>query len=377
MGGAWRARIALAACGTLIAVACPGGAGSARAAAAEALPSARFSAPGVLEYASADSPKDAWAIGSVGNKQNNLYAPVVAHWNGSKWSAASIPKVKYAYLKGVAAVSPTDAWMVGFDQDPTTISNYESALVLHWNGKGWQRIEIPLFAGDFPWAVAATAKSVWIFGSSQIWHLTGGTWHLLPASKPVDGGIAAGVAVAWPSTFWWGGGGYQPATGPETSYVIRWNGVAWKRVAIPMDRPDDNILAMAGGPHGAVWAVGWGSPDGDGAQFATSMLWNGTKWRRVELNASSDFEGVSFVPGGGAWAVGSINSGDFILAARWTGSKWQQVPVPAPGSAFADCNLDAVTATSARDAWAVGSCWNAGLTKLSTWIVHWNGKAWS
>jgi hypothetical protein len=367
-----RGRAAAAACGILTAMGCLGGAGPVHAAGSGPL-AAGFSTPGGLEYVSADSPKDAWAVGG-----GNGPTPIVAHWNGSKWSATPIPKVRYADLKGVAAVSPTDAWLVGFDDDPTTISNYEMALVLHWNGKGWKRIEIPLFAGDFPWAVAATAKSVWIFGSSQIWHLSDGTWNLVPASKPVNGGLANGVAVAWPGTFWWGGGSYQPATGPETSYVIRWNGIAWKRVAIPMDRPNDYIEAMAGGPHGAVWAVGWGSPDGDGAQFATGMLWNGKKWRRVELNAESDFEGVSFIRGGGAWAVGSINNGDFVLAARWTGSAWQQVPVPVPPASTArECNLTAVSATSARDAWAVGSCWNTGLTKTSTWIVHWNGKAWS
>jgi hypothetical protein len=370
MQGSLRARNAIAVCGILVAAACvTGGAPPARAAGLGASPAARsYSTPGTLVDVAAASPASAWAIGNAGS------TPIVLHWNGTKWSRMAIPHVRHAWLNAVAAVSASDAWITGLDEDPVTESNPSDVLVLHWNGRTWSRVQNPLFdGGDLPRDVAATATSVWIFCDSQIWHLAGRTWSLLPASMPVNGSTAGKVAVNWPETFW-RGGTYQPATGPTTAFVVRWNGIAWKRVAIPMDAPGDNILAMAGGPHGRVLAVGYEEPDGSGYQFAASMVWDGKKWRRVPLDyPPSFFEGVGFVPGGTAWAVGSVGSGNTALIARWTGSTWQQLPVTLPALG----NLSAVAATSVHDAWAVGYLLFLSSAKYVTLILHWNGKTWS
>src|SRR5690242_17760591 len=52
-------------------------------------------------------------------------------------------------------------------------------------------------------------------------------------------------------------------------------------------------------------------------------------------------------------------------------SGWQVVPSPSPGPA----GLAAVAATSATDAWAVGSRLTPG-GSYRTLIEHWNGNAW-
>lgn len=355
------------------------GVGGARpaGAAGQAVPSAStsFSTPGNLTDVAATSATNAWAIGDLSNSKTELDTPIVAHWNGTKWSRVTIPHVHSAMLDAVAAVSPSDAWIVGFDEDPVTPGNYETALVLHWNGHTWTRVLKPLFAGDVPGDVAATAKSVWVFGQDQIWHLAGGTWSLLPASLPLNGTTYPSVGVAWPATFW-RGGYYQPATGPYTAYVVRWNGFEWKRVAIPMHHPYDIIEAMAGGPHGQVWAVGYGSPTGGAnADFAESMLWNGKQWRQEPtIQGNSTFLGVGFIPGGGAWAVGFFGFGG-VLAARWTGKAWK--PAPAPG-VNPHVFLNAVAATSARNAWAVGSVFQPVTAATPTTVIlHWDGSKWS
>jgi eukaryotic-like serine/threonine-protein kinase len=70
-----------------------------------------------------------------------------------------------------------------------------------------------------------------------------------------------------------------------------------------------------------------------------------------------------------AWAVGS--SGSFAsptpLIAHWNGTSWRQVP----GSGLPSGELAAVAATSASNAWAVGS--TAGGKTL---ILHWDGTSW-
>ena len=68
-----------------------------------------------------------------------------------------------------------------------------------------------------------------------------------------------------------------------------------------------------------------------------------------------------------AWAVG-ITSTSKTLILRWNGSAWKLIRSPNP-SAGRDI-LGGVTATSARNAWAVGSAGSGTL------ILRWNGTAW-
>jgi hypothetical protein len=67
-------------------------------------------------------------------------------------------------------------------------------------------------------------------------------------------------------------------------------------------------------------------------------------------------------------ALGTLPVSKTVIA-HWNGSAWNQVPSPSPPqSGLAD-----VAATSARNAWAVGSY---GSTHPETLILRWNGTSW-
>ena len=99
-------------------------------------------------------------------------------------------------------------------------------------------------------------------------------------------------------------------------------------------------------------------------------LWNGAVWNTLNNRAlppSSELNGVALFPGG-AWAVGKYGNIEhkgegkaFIL--RVTGTTVRKVPIP---RMVYGTVLNDVAATSATDAWAVG-----------TPTLHWNGTAWS
>jgi hypothetical protein len=83
---------------------------------------------------SADSSADAWAVGSDGipRGRHASLKPQILHWNGSAWSQAAIPATRgQTSLKGVAALSPTDAWAVGYN------ALSQVTLIMHWNGTSW------------------------------------------------------------------------------------------------------------------------------------------------------------------------------------------------------------------------------------------------
>jgi len=124
-------------------------------------------------------------------------------------------------------------------------------------------------------------------------------------------------------------------------------------------RSSSSAVAVGGDLHGGLVA-----------------RWNGTAWKTLNSPAVA---GASFLYGvavfdGGAWAVGQqdMSGAPLVgipLLVRVTGTTVRQVPVPrTPDGAD---GLQAVAATSATDAWAVG--W-IGVHGSLIW--HWNGAAW-
>jgi hypothetical protein len=86
--------------------------------------------------------------------------------------------------------------------------------------------------------------------------------------------------------------------------------------------------------------------------------------------------GAAATSASNAWAVGSYDRGtgrNPALIERWNGTSWKQVPSPNPGSVNND--LFGVAATSATSAWAVGF-YSSGTGVDRTLIVRWNGKSW-
>src|SRR5947207_5093252 len=71
-----------------------------------------------------------------------------------------------------------------------------------------------------------------------------------------------------------------------------------------------------------------------------------------------------------AWAVG--DAGGEALAERWDGLEWHTGVAVTPGDAS---RLFGVTASTADDAWAVGS-WDQGPNHHGL-IEHWDGQAWN
>jgi hypothetical protein len=86
---------------------------------------------------------------------------------GSVSAAAARPAVT-AYgtaggLNGVAAVSDSSVWAVGY----AGTSFAPKILMLHWNGKAWSRVTSPSVLtaiGELSAITAVTAKSAWAVG---------------------------------------------------------------------------------------------------------------------------------------------------------------------------------------------------------------------
>jgi hypothetical protein len=247
-----------------------------------------------LNAVSALSATDVWAVGSECYSADTI----VEHWDGSAWSLVPAPRHRdgiesTAALYGVAAISPSNVWAVGYQS-----SNSTEALVEHYDGTTWSEVSVAGGSSSFLASVSATGPNdVWAVGSTAsgnlIEHFDGNGWSISPSPQP----------------------------GSSSSL--------------------DSVSALS--PTDA-WAVG--SKSGFGAQESTFILhWDGTSWREVPSpnpsnsgDARNELRSIVATSRGDAWAVGTYENNqtnfhqDRTLTLHWDGSSWTIEPSPTPGA---------------------------------------------
>jgi hypothetical protein len=101
-----------------------------------------------------------WAVGS------DTGQTLILHWNGSTWRRVASPTPNgLGDLQGVAAPSSTSVWAVGASYNGIATQT----LVEHWNGSSWQAVPSPDPAGSasdsrLPGVAAISGSSVWAVG---------------------------------------------------------------------------------------------------------------------------------------------------------------------------------------------------------------------
>jgi hypothetical protein len=284
------------------------------------------------------SPTDAWAVGGFGNLGGA--APLVYHWNGHTWGPSLIGQnitENADNFFGVAATSARNVWAAG-----ATSSQYAFPLVQQWNGSKWLRNATP--------------------------------------TPGADGGAAiVGAVAATSASDAWAVGGYFPGLDGLTM-ILRWENSKWVQVPSPSpggqgSSARSNLTGVTALSPTDAWAVGSATTGQAGAATTTVIEhWNGAKWATVPspdpTHPGCDSDELLGVASSAAatWAVGSECGLPLVL--RLTASGWQQVPAPAPpkGSTY---QLSAVSVTSATNAWAAGTI--SGKRPLT---LHWNGTKW-
>jgi hypothetical protein len=131
-----------------------------------------------------------------------------------------------------------------------------------------------------------------------------------------------------------------------------------------------------------AWAVGWSQVIGQ----PLIEHWNGSRWSIVTSpnvgGRGSSLNGVLALAANDVWTVGwrgatnPPGSGTQTLIEHWNGARWSVIPSPNPGQAYNQPQLNAITAISANDVWAVGYADDPSQNE-KTLIEHWNGTRWS
>jgi hypothetical protein len=202
---------------------------------------------GQLNAVSADSPADAWAGGSAMNA-NDQVAPLIEHWNGTRWSV-SPGAINSGRILSIAAISPADVWALA------AAGKGNPAVIEHWNGSTWSIVSLPVTA-TLHGLSAVSANDVWAVGSGGLILNWNGTQWSQVANPSGQGASLTAVAALSANDAW--------AISLNGAVTEQWNGTQWTSVPPASALPADfrtaggfiwsggSLSGLAGGPLFAV-----------------------------------------------------------------------------------------------------------------------------
>ncbi len=253
---------------------------------------------------SARTSDDVWAVGyhNSGRQTSPTAAPLtdapvdktlVLHWDGMRWRTVSSPNAgnSSSRLTGVATVSASDAWAVGYSDGDAVVGAYDAtpttAIILRWDGKLWLRVNAPQ-AGKYRNELYGLS----VLNKDAVWAIGRYTPSLPDPSMPHTG------------------------DGPDAQpLILRWDGSTWSQV--PTVPAGNSFTGIAVAASDAAWAVG--SISTEGSNEPVVMQWDGMLWSIADATVPDpvvkgapridSLESVVAPSPGEAWAVGSYRSG--------------------------------------------------------------------
>lgn len=285
-------------------------------------------------------------------------------------------------FRGVAALSSQDIWAVG--------NTRQDALLAHWDGKAWSRVEAPT-VGSWP-GYGASLEAITALASDDIWavgsysgqyagqeglpltmHWDGKQWSIFAApNKPGLNYYLNGVAGSGPNDVWVVG---ETISDLSVEHVqagmifFHWDGTRWAEVPGP-DVGDGhtilNAVAARAGHGDDVWAVGvraitqsTTTPNSPVEYRALALHWDGKAWSNTNTDLGG-FRDVAIISASDAWAVGNG------LVEHWDGVAWSKVTTPNLGERG---SIDRMAVFGTK-VWGLS-------TSDATLISEWDGRQWS
>src|SRR5579885_210603 len=209
-----------------------------------------------------------WAVGYTRNSSGTDQT-LIEHWNGKSWKIIPSPDAGTGsnFLNGVAAVSSTNIWAVGSYQNS---NGTNQALIEHWNGKSWQVVSSPdtgTVPNQLSGVAAVSASSIWAVGYSGApsspptqtltEHWNGKSWKIVPSPDPgtIQNSLIGVTAISGSNL--WAVGAYANNNTAGQTLIEHWNGKSWKTVPSPNAGTAQNFLnSVAAVSSSNLWAVG-------------------------------------------------------------------------------------------------------------------------
>jgi hypothetical protein len=331
-------------------------------------PSGAFSA--VLDAVSCTSPAFCVATGSWTDEFGNNSA-LAETWNGSTWSAQSVPSPAGEVISELSHVSCTAAtFCEAIGGSPV--------FAAMWNGATWTDQAQPGSVGAVSCVSATYCVAVGSAGpaGAAVWDGTSWTAESTPA------GVGLSAVSCSSATFCEAvGGSSNSVTAAET-----WDGTSWTVQPIPSPAgvaSTDLDAVSCAGPDACEAGGGFELTEQNQVVTALAEGWNGTSWVMQDAATpagatTNALSAVSCVSAHFCEAVGTTTDalGNVItLAEGWDGSSWniQATPDPAAASGGVRARMDGISCVTAAFCEAVGA--STTVSGAAAWA--WDGTSWT
>ena len=265
------------------------------------------------------SPGKAWAVGDFINGKFEQQT-LIEHFDGTVWSVITSPSpgALQNILYGVAAITDTDVWAVGAQEDA---NNVWHTLTEHWDGSTWSvvnAVDAGTSGNQFYAVKALATNDVYAIGQQAgagfpnqalIEHWNGSTWSVV--TSPADGsGSVLPLDIAGTTSSLTLVGEQETDAVPYTSYVAAGAPSGLSIQSTPtLGSGENDPFAVAIANNGTTWVVGWAiNPTSDLHDPLVLQGVNGVfslvSFPNPANGGDSGFAAITAIPGGGLWAVG-------------------------------------------------------------------------
>jgi hypothetical protein len=367
-----------------------------------------------LYAVSAAGPNEVWAVGEYdpSPSADDNTKTLTMRWNGTAWATVASPngnEASYNSLRGVKAivVDTENVWAVGY----YGVTDGSQTLTLHWNGGAWSIVPSANGPGRFNQLLSVDATNpddIWAVGYNNpdpggagnyihtlVTHWNGTSWSQVASPNPITGAsnYFDGVTAISANDAWAVGYHCTAATGScnARTFTAHWDGSQWTEVASPNnDATFHQLHGVDAVSANDVWTVGYYGTASPGYQTLTQRYYGepcitpsptatrtpthtvtATATRTVTPPATpSRTDTATSVVNPSATTAASATATPCTLIGTWS-----IVESPNPGST--DNYLQAVSALSPNDVWAVGYSLNSSTDALQSLIMRWNGAQWN
>jgi hypothetical protein len=244
---------------------------------------ARAADPGsssLVGAVSCPSARSCYAVGQYTPKDSHAWAPLIEHWDGSKWfkQRAPVPTgTSHGSLSGVSC--PTRKFCVAVGTDGA------GELIERWNGRGWSASVPPsssaaamLYGVSCPSAASCFAVGTdgMPTGGSLVERWRGGTWT--GSVTPVP----SGSSYPWLQSVSCVSATRCLAVGDDLDpgvYADAWNGRAWHSVSMTADGGHLGELTEVRCLAAASCVALAATTQTSATQRSEVVFWNGTRWK--------------------------------------------------------------------------------------------------
>jgi hypothetical protein len=264
------------------------------------------------------APNDVWAAGwqeITGSGQ--FFGPEILamHWDGAQWSIVPtpIPGASVGGLSGangshvtaIDGVAPDDVWFVGLWMQPVPAGTFlETGLAMHWDGAQMTVYPTPYAQGPSGFTGGYILNDVLAFASNDVWAVGNGlnTWTPVP-------------------------------------YVLRWDGVQWDLVDVPLVEPWFQFHEIVGTSSSNLFISG-SVRDANFVETRVLLHFDGSNWTQQPtppFGPSSLYMAPTGVLYATSFGIDRFENGTWTHVADVTTN--QQQPLVGSIDGFGECEL--------------------------------------